>query len=410
MTERVVVIGAGQAGVQAAFSLRDEGFAGEIHLIGDEPGSPYQRPPLSKAFLLGKVGGDALLLKSAALYDEYRICLRLNRRAIGIDPARRCVTLDDGDSLGYDALVLATGARNRTLDVPGAGLGGVMTLRTRRDAERLKEQLARARRAVVVGAGFIGLEFAAVARTLDIDVTVAEIAARPLMRALSVEMAGFLRGRHERAGVTFAFETGVRAITGDTQVDGVELTSGERLASDLVLVGVGARANTELAEAAGLEVRDGIVVDRRLRTSEAHIYAIGDCAAHPNRHSGRPLTRLESVQNATDQGRTVAAAILGRPVAYEALPWFWSDQGELKLQIAGVSDGHDLAVIRGDPGQGRFSVFCFRADRLIAVESMNMGPDHVLARRLLAAGGPITPSQAADHNVPLKAHLLATPA
>ena len=405
MTERVVVVGAGQAGVQAAFSLRDEGFAGDIEVIGEEPGAPYQRPPLSKSFLLGKIDDDALLLKSTALYDEYRIGLRSGRRVAGVDRAHRRVTLDDGQSVAYDVLVLATGARHRVLDAPGAGLAGVMTLRTRLDAERLRERLPGVRRAVVVGAGFIGLEFAAVARTLGVEVTVVEIAARPLARALSSEMAGFLRQRHETAGVSFAFDTGVQAILGDGRVEGVELRTGEKLSADLVLIGVGACPNTELAEAAGLEVRDGIVVDGQLRTSDPAVYAIGDCAAHPNRFARSSLTRLESVQNATDQGRSVAAAILRRPVAYAALPWFWSDQGDLRLQIAGLGDGHDLAVLRGDPGQGRFSVFCFRDDRLIAVESMNMGPDHVLARRLLSAEAPMTPSQAADLGTPLKAHL-----
>ena len=406
MTERVVVVGAGQAGVQAAFSLRDEGFAGAIEIVGDEPGTPYQRPPLSKAFLLGKIDGEGLLLKSRRLYDEYGVVLGTGRRAVGLDRVQRRVRLADGQSLAYDHLILATGARLRMLDAPGAGLAGVMTLRTQADAERLRDRLPHVRRAVVVGAGFIGLEFAAVARAMGVEVTVVEIAPRPLARALSAEMAGFLRRRHELAGVRFVFEAGVQAICGgDAGVEHVELAQGETLPADLVLVGVGASPNTELAEAAGLEVRNGIVVDGQLRTSDPAIYAIGDCAAHPNRYCRTPLVRLESVQNATDQGRTVAAAILRRPVAYEALPWFWSDQGDLKLQIAGVGDGHDLTVVRGDPEQGRFSVFCFAEGRLVAVESMNSGPDHVMARRLMAANASITAAQAADLNAPLKAHL-----
>ena len=410
MTEKVVIVGSGQAGIQAALSLRDEGFEGSIRIVGEEPGLPYQRPPLSKAYLLGRLDDEGVLLKTAQLYEDYRLDLSFGVRAEAIDRAARRVRLSNGEAAAFDHLILATGARNRTLDVPGADLDGVLTLRTLNHAKDLVARLDGAKRVVVVGAGFIGLEFAAVAAAKGIKVVVVEAAPRPMARALSPEMSRFFEARHTAWGVGFIFDATVRAIAGEGgKVAGVDLADGPSIPADLVLVGVGVAPNTELAAEAGLATDNGVLVDDRLITSDPAISAIGDCARHPNRFSAAGPVLVESVQNATDQGRAVAARIAGKPVkAYDAAPWFWSDQGDLKLQIAGLGAGHETAVVRGDPATGAFSVFCFKGGRLLAVESVNRGPDHIMARRLLAARANITPEQAADEATPLKAWLAAS--
>jgi 3-phenylpropionate/trans-cinnamate dioxygenase ferredoxin reductase subunit len=391
--------------VQAAFSLRDEGFEGDITLVGEEPGAPYQRPPLSKAYLLGKLDDEGVLLKAERLYEEGRI-LRLGGVSVtAIDRAGKTATLSDGALLAYDQLVLSTGARQRALGVPGEALDGVLTLRSIADARALKARLDSVRRVVVVGAGFIGLEFAAVARARGIEVVVIEVAPRPLGRALSTEMSRFFEERHVSWGVDFLFGAAVEAIEGDGAARAVRLDNGMRTEADLVLAGVGVVPNVELAEAAGLATDNGVVVDDQMRTQDPAIFAIGDCARHPNRFSALGPLRVESVQNATDQARTAAAVIAGKAAAYHAVPWFWSDQGDLKLQIAGLGAGHDTAVVRGDPAKGAYSVFCFKGDRLLAVESVNRGPDHIMARRLIAAGAALTPAEAADESLPLRSFL-----
>ncbi|WP_395673410.1 NAD(P)/FAD-dependent oxidoreductase, partial [Phenylobacterium sp.] len=402
MTARVVIAGTGQAGVQTAFSLRDDGYDGEIVLLGEEPGLPYQRPPLSKSYLLGKLDETGVLLKGANLYGENRITLRDGVSVQAIDRPGRSVRLSSGEDLSYDHLVLATGARQRALGVPGEALDGVLTLRTIVDARGLKARLEGVRRAVVVGAGFIGLEFAAVARAQGVEVTVVELAPRPLSRALSAEMSLFFHERHLAWGVDFIFGALLEEIRGEGgRVTGVRLQNGVDVPADLVLVGVGVIPNAELAADAGLLVENGVVVDAHMRTTDPAILAVGDCAAHPNPFSAVGPVRVESVQNATDQGRCAAATIVGTPQPYAAVPWFWSDQADLKLQMAGLSTGHDTAVVRGDPAKGAFSVFCFKDGRLLAVESVNKGPDHVMARRLIAAQvqnaqPQITAEQAAD--------------
>jgi 3-phenylpropionate/trans-cinnamate dioxygenase ferredoxin reductase subunit len=403
--EKVVIVGSGQAGVQAAFSLRDFGFEGEITIVGEEPALPYQRPPLSKAYLLGKLGDDGLLLKASERYSEYRVDLRLGAQAEAIDRQGQRLRLRGGEDLPYDHLILATGARLRMLAVPGAALNGVHGLRTVEDARTLQARLDGAKRVVVVGGGFIGLEFAAVARQKGVEVVVVEIAPRVMARVVSTETSRFFQDRHKAWGVEFLFGTGVAAIRGVGSVEGIELTNGISIAADLVLVGIGVFPNSELAETAGLAVDDGVVVDEVMRTSDPSVSAVGDCARAPNLFSALGAIRLESVQNATDQGRCVAARIAGAPKPYDAVPWFWSDQGDLKLQIAGIGVGYDRAAIRGDIAKGAFSVFCFKDGRLVAVESVNRGPDHIMARRLIAAGTRLTPEDAADESRPLKAHL-----
>lgn len=406
--DKVVIVGSGQAGVQCAISLRDQGYQGAVAIVGDEPGWPYQRPPLSKAYLLGKMDDDGILLRAPALYDELGVALLDGVRAQAIDRDAGRLWLSSGEALPYDHLVLATGARQRPLTIPGAHLDGVLSLRTLADAKRLMARLEGMKRAVVVGAGFIGLEFAAVARALGVAVTVVEIADRAMARALSRPMAAFFEQRHRSWGVDFHLGASVQEIHGVDRVREVELSDGSRLPADMVLVGIGVLANTELAEQAGLTVGDGIIVDELLQTSDPAISAIGDVAFHPSRFSAIGPVRLESVQNAADQGRAMAARVAGKPKPYDYAPWFWSDQGDLKLQIAGLSAGHDQTVLRGDPASGAFSVFLFRQGRLLACESVNRAADHMVTRRLLQADLPLAPEQAADESTPMKAYLAHT--
>lgn len=409
----ILVLGTGQAGFQVAVSLREEKFDGRVVLVGDEPELPYQRPPLSKAYLTGKADAAGVRLRPDRFFAEHRLELRTGERATRIDRGARRVVLGSGETLAYDHLVLALGARNRALPVPGADLDGVAQLRTLADAEGLRLRLEAARRAVVVGAGFIGLEFAAVAAARGAAVTVVEAAGRPMARSLSPAMSAFFQAAHEREGVRFEFGAAVARVLGDEdgRAAGVETADGRRFPADLVLVGIGVVPNAELAAEADLAVADGIVVDERLATGDPEISAIGDCARHPCRFAaGGALVRIESVQNAVDQARCVAARLAGRSAApYAAVPWFWSDQGALKLQIAGLATPHERAVARGDPASGAFSVFCFREGRLAGVESANRPLDHVFARKLLANGTELTPEQAADPGFDLKAHAAAAP-
>ncbi|MCE4225542.1 oxidoreductase [Methylobacterium sp. C25] len=401
----VVIVGAGQAGLQTAASLREAGFAAPITVVGDEDALPYQRPPLSKAYLAGKTDAEGLLLRPASYFTEHRIAHR-RARAVRIDRDARTLGLDDESELAYDHLVLATGSRNRALPVPGADLPGVYQLRSLADADRLREALEAAARIVVVGAGFIGLEFAAVCAGRGLAVTVVEAAERVMERAVSAETSDAFRIAHEAMGVTFRLRAGVVAIEGhEGRAAAVVLADGESIPADLVLVGVGVLPNQELAERAGLAVRDGIEIDAFLTTSDPAISAIGDCARFPTRFaagmSRGDRVRIESVQNAIDQGRCLAARLTGRPSAYDAVPWFWSDQGRHKLQIAGLAETGDGSVVRG--GGEAFSVFRFRDGRLCAVESINRPAEHMAARRILALGRALTPAQAAEPAFDLKA-------
>jgi 3-phenylpropionate/trans-cinnamate dioxygenase ferredoxin reductase subunit len=398
------IVGTGQAGFQAAASLRQDGFGGRIVLIGDEPVPPYQRPPLSKSYLARESALDELWLRPGAFYTQHQIDLLAGETVTGIDRVGRRLRLASGSELSWDHLVLATGARYRPLAVPGAELDGVLPLRTLADADVLRERLDRTREVVVVGAGFIGLEFASVAITRGAAVHIIEVTQHPMGRVVSATISKFFTDAHRRWGAKVSLGTGVGRIFGaGGRVTGVETTDGRRLPADLVLICIGVIPNAELAGEAGLAVDNGIVVDEYLAAGDARVFAVGDCANFPTPFAvGR--VRLESVQNAVDQGRCVAAHIAGKPVAYDKVPWFWSDQGDLKLQIAGITAGHDQAVLRGDPDGGHFSVFCYRTGRLIGVESVNQTADHVVARRLLAGDPKLTPQQAADESFDLRAH------
>ncbi|MEC4017548.1 NAD(P)/FAD-dependent oxidoreductase [Streptomyces sp. H27-D2] len=398
------MIGAGQGGYQTASSLRESGFTGRVLLVGDEPGLPYERPPLSKAYLSGTLDAEKLQLRPGSYYERNTIEL-VNQRVSRIDRQARTVRLADGGTLRYDHLVLATGARNRVLPIPGNDLAGVVPLRTRQDTDLLRSSLVTAKNVVVVGAGFIGLEFAAMANKLGHLVTVVEALDRPMARVVTPSTAGYFTALHEQHGNRFAFGRGVAAFHGDGagRVTGVELADGTRLAADLVLVGVGVAPDTELARLAGLDVDNGVVVDAHLTTSDPAISAIGDCASFPSVQTGARV-RLESVQNAVDHARCVATRITGERRPYGDLPWFWSDQFASTLQIAGVGDGHDTAVPLGDAG-GAFSALLFRDGRLVAVESVNRPGDHMAARRLLANGCGLSPQEAAGEGFALKAYL-----
>jgi len=400
----VAIVGAGQAGFQTASSLRQEGFGGRIVLIGDEPGLPYQRPPLSKSYLAGASGLEELWLRPEAFYETQNIDLMTGETVTAIDRPGRRLRLASGGEIACDHIVLATGARFRPLPVPGVELDGVLPLRTLADADILRERLAEARDVVVIGAGFIGLEFASVAIAAGAAVHVIEVTHHPMGRVVSAQTSRFFTGAHRGWGAAISLGTGVaRILSADGRVAGVETSDGGVLPADLVLVCIGVVPNAELAGDAGLAVDNGIVVDEYLATGAATISAIGDCANFPTRFAAGRV-RLESVQNGVDQARAVAARIAGKPMPYDKVPWFWSDQGELKLQIAGITAGHDAAVVRGDPESGGFSVFCFRDGGLIGVESVNRPADHIVTRRLLAGDPRLAPEQAADESYDLRAH------
>ena len=406
MSAGVVIAGAGQAGFQTAVSLRMEGYEDAVRLIGEEPWLPYQRPPLSKAFMAGKQEIEATTLRPETYYRDHRVDLLTGERVVAIEQASRCVVLESGSRIPYDALVLATGARNRLLPIPGAGLDGVCYLRTRDDAVEISSRLEYAQNVVVIGGGFIGLELAAAAAELGKQVVVMELQARLMSRAVAPVMSDFFRELHVRHGVRVALETTVRAIGGGLRASEVVTEDGTVYPADLVVIGIGVAPNTQLAQGVGLPVADGIVVDQYLRTADESIYAIGDCCWHPNCYAGG-CTRLESVQNAVDQARFVASAIRGKSRIYDAVPWFWTDQFEAKLQMAGFAQGSDQVVTRGELESGKFSVCYFKQGRLVGLDSVNRPADHMAARKILAAGRVLTPEQAADPNLDLKAAAMA---
>jgi 3-phenylpropionate/trans-cinnamate dioxygenase ferredoxin reductase subunit len=402
----VVVVGTGQAAAQLAMSLRQRGYDGPVTLVGEEPHLPYERPPLSKAYLAGKVEPESLSLRPASFWQAKQVDVRTGVAVERIEREHCRIVLADGTRLEYEHLVLATGAEARRLDVPGAALAGVHLLRTQDDADRLRAALAAARHVVVVGAGFIGLEVAAVAREAGAGVTVLEGLDRAMARVVSPTTAAAVVAEHRARGVDVRFETGMAGARGDERgwVRAVITTAGDRLPCDVLVMGVGVSPRTELAAASGLPCVNGVLVDECLRTEDPAISAIGDCAAFPSPFADGKVVRLEAVQNAADQARCVAERLTGAPVSYGKVPWFWTTQYGLKLQVAGLVGGHDRAVVRGDPQSGAFSVFCFDSDRLLGVESLNRPADHVLARALLAGDPGLTPELVADPDTDLKAY------
>ncbi|GAA1094322.1 MULTISPECIES: NAD(P)/FAD-dependent oxidoreductase [Tsukamurella] len=408
--ERVVIVGAGHAGAQLCAGLRQDGWEGRILLIGDEPSLPYQRPPLSKTYLAGTTTLDDLLIRKPDFYTKEGVDFRQGR-VVGIDREARTVDLEDGESLGYDELVLCLGARPRRLELPGADLEGVHYLRDAADIGRIREDTATARHAVIIGAGYIGLETAASLRKLGIGVTVIEVADRVLQRVTAPEVSEFYDRVHREEGVDIRVGVGVAGLEGDDgRVTGVRLSDGELVRAELVIVGVGVVPNVELAAAAGLPVDNGVVIDAYGRTSDPHVFAAGDCASYHDTRYGRRL-RLESVPNAMEQAKSVAAAICGGQKEIAALPWFWSDQYDLKLQIAGLNAGYDEIVLRGDPADGRgFACFYFAQGRLIAADCVNRAQEFMFSKRAIAQG--LAPDRAllADLETPLRSLLEAQPA
>ncbi|EPX84886.1 NAD(P)H-nitrite reductase [Rubellimicrobium thermophilum DSM 16684] len=402
----VVVVGAGQAGLALVARLRADGFDGPITLIGAEPHPPYQRPPLSKAYLLGEMPQERLYLRPESFYAEQGIDLRLGSPAAAIDTGRQVVVLETGAEIPYDELVLATGAVPRRLPAAiGGDLEGVFTMRDIRDADALAPQMRPGRRALVVGGGYIGLEGAAVAASRGLQVTLIEMAPRILNRVASAETADWFRALHRAHGVDIREGTGLDRLLGkDGRVTAARLSTGEEIPVDLVLVGIGIQPDTRLAESAGIAVENGIRTDEYGRTSVPHVWAAGDCASFP--HEGGRL-RLESVGHAIDQAETVARNIMGAEQPYRPMPWFWSDQYDCKLQIAGLGQGHDRIVTRrlGEGPDAPLSHWYFRDGRLIAVDAMNDSRAYMIGKRLIEAGRSPDPALLADPATDLKALL-----
>lgn len=400
----VIIVGAGHGGYQVAASLRQAGFSDRICLINDEAHLPYQRPPLSKAYIKGSAGPESLMFRPEKFYHDQTIEL-IAGRAVSIDRAGRKVLLASGETLAYGHLVLATGARNRLLDLPNANLPDVKYLRILDESEALRKIMPSKTRVVVIGAGFIGLEFAATARIKGLEVDVLELAPRVMARAVTAEVSDYFQARHREAGIRVHLGVQATSIEGEGgKVTGVSLSDGRHLPADLVVVGVGVLPNIELAAEAGLPVAAGIIVDEYLSTADPNISAIGDCALFASPRFGGSQ-RLESVQNATDHARSLAARLTGDRKPYDSHPWFWSDQGDDKLQIAGLTTGYDRVVLRGDPAKKAFSAFCYHGDKLLGIESINRAGDHMFGRRLQAMDRSITPEQAADASFDLKSAL-----
>ncbi|MFT4046439.1 MAG: FAD-dependent oxidoreductase [Solimonas sp.] len=398
----VVIVGAGQAGGEVASALRQQGFTGSVVLLGDEPYVPYRRPPLSKAFLSGDATLESLFIKAQPAYEKLNIECRFGIGVESLDRAARRLRLYDGTTLDYGKLVLATGGRPRKLSLPGAEHPNVHYVRTIADILRLKEQFGPGRKLVIIGGGYIGLEAASVGIKKGLDVTVVEALPRVLARVTAPEISAFYERVHKSRGVRLHTGVGVHSLEGDPLVTGVTLADGTRVPADIVIVGIGLIPNVELADMAGIEVSNGgIVVDRHAQTSDPDIYAAGDCTFHENVFFDRRM-RLESVPNAMEQGRIVAASIVGKPVAYSAVPWFWSDQYELKLQMVGLSQGYDRLVVRGSLDSESFSAFYLKDGVVISADAVNRPQEFMVAKKLVADRVKVDAGQLADENFILK--------
>jgi 3-phenylpropionate/trans-cinnamate dioxygenase ferredoxin reductase subunit len=396
----LVIIGASYAGVQTALSAREAGYAEPICIISEEDMLPYQRPPLSKAYILTDMAESKLVLRGEKFFTDKKIDLVLNAKAMRIDRAGKRVELKDQPAVGFDKLVIATGSRARLLPTAAAAQN-IFYLRSLADARALKAHLQQASQIVVIGGGFIGLEVAASAAKLGKQVTVVESATRLIERALSPVLSQYLRDIHESHGVTIRFSETVIGVAPNGSMTEIHCANGDRLSADLVLVGIGGIPNAELASEAGIGCENGIMVDEFGVSDNADVLAAGDCTSHYNSLVKRNI-RLESVQHAQDQAKSAGAAIAGARISYTAIPRFWSDQYDAKLQMVGLSEGHDRHIIRGSIADGKFSVFLFRAGRLVAIDSVNRPGDQLIGRRLIASGAAITPDQAADLAFDLK--------
>ncbi len=402
-SQRVVIVGAGHAGGSAAAFLRQFGWEGDISLIGEEPVLPYQRPPLSKAWLKGEATQGDLELRPADFYSTAGIDVQLGTTVARIDRASKTVVLASGAAVAYSRVIIATGSKLRTLPVPGMNLAPLLELRTMADADRIKDVVRPGLRLIIVGGGYVGLEVAASARTLGATVTVIEREARLLARVASVALSEHVLGQHRGKGVDILLGASVAAIEGEGgRVGGVLLSDGRRIAGDAVLVGIGASGQMDLAHQAGLACGDGIKVDAAARTSDPDIYAIGDCSSRPMMLYWRDV-RLESVPNAVEQAKQAASDICGKPVPLADVPWFWSDQFDMRLQMAGLAHDVDRTVVRGNPAEGKFAVFHLHADGCVqAVEAVNMTAEYMGGRLLIGKRSKIDPLRLADTTIPMK--------
>lgn len=407
MPEHIAIVGAGQAAAQAIETLRRNDYRGDITLVGEEPHLPYQRPPLSKAYLAGVLGRERLAIRNPDWYRERGVTLRLGRCCIGIDCAGRSIRLDDDTVISYDALLLATGSRALRLAGPGATLPGVHYLRTLADVDAIQAHLAAARCVVVIGGGYVGLEVAASCRGRGYEVTVLEMADRVMSRVVCAPVSRFYEAEHARHGVRLALGTRVTEIAGSEHVEAVHCADGSQHPADLVVVGVGVRPVDALAAQAGIECADGVVVDEQCRTSDPHIWAAGDCTRHPSLRYGRRV-RLESVDGAFEQSTVAAQSMLGLPAVYDKVPWFWSDQYDLKLIIVGLASDDAEIVMRGDPASRAFSACYLRDGEFLAIETVNRPKDQMAARKLIASRARLDRARLADPQIALKDCLLAS--
>jgi len=401
MSETIVIVGAGHAAGQAAASLRQKKFAGRIVIIGDEPYIPYQRPPLSKKFLAGELEEKRLYFKPENFYPDHDVEMRLSTRVTAIDPDNKSIQLDDDSTISYDKLLLTTGSRVRKLSIPGSDLSGIHYLRSIEDVLAIQKDFRDGARLVIVGAGYIGLEVAAIAVKRGIDVTVLETEDRAMNRVVAPEISAFFQKLHKEAGVKIEFGRMVQEFRGADSVEEVVCADGHVVPADSCIVGIGIIPNTELAEAAGLDCDNGIVVDEFARTSAPDIYSAGDCTRHPNSLLGINL-RLESVHNALEQAKTAAAAMCGDLQPYAQIPWFWSDQYDVKLQIVGLSSGYDKLVIRGDQDAKSFAAFYLKNGRVLAIDAINSPREFMLGKKLIAAKAQFDPEKLADESVDFK--------
>ena len=400
--KRFVIVGAGHAGAMLALSLRQQGWQGRITVVGAEAYLPYHRPPLSKLFLAGEKSVAEILIRPATVYEKTGVEFMLETSVLSIDRRAKRVQLNDSQTLRYDKLALTTGAKVRQVELPGADLPGVFYLRHLDDVEQIKTHIRRGAKAVIVGGGYIGLETAAVLNNKGMQVTVLELTERILQRVTSPVVSEFYHRIHREAGVSIYCNQRVSNLAGDHQLEQVQCEDGAVFPADLVIIGVGILPDTALAQAAGLQVDNGIVVDAQGRSSDPNIFAAGDCACHYNPIYDRRL-RLESVQNATEQTREIAAAACGKPANYAPVPWFWSEQYDLRLQIAGLSQDYDDSVLRGNATQGRdFTLFYLRGGKVIAADAVNRPQDFMASKKLIAGGQQVDAAQLADPDIAIK--------
>ncbi len=400
-----VVVGGSHSAAQFVTSLRQMSWQGKITVISDEAFLPYQRPPLSKTFLSGEKKQQELLIRPAKTYEQHDIQFILGKKVVAIDRQKKQVELSDGQNIFYDKLMLSTGAQVRKLTIPGNTLPGVCYLRTMEDVKNISQYVQQDRQAVIVGGGYIGLETAASLRKLGMQVTVLEAMSRVLERVTSADISSFYSRVHSDEGVNIVLNTQVTAFEGEGRVQNVICQDGSTFSADLVVVGIGVIPNTQLAETAGLEVNNGIVVNEFCQTADENILAAGDCTSHYNPIYQRTI-RLESVQNASDQARVAAATVCGQPKAYHALPWFWSDQYDLKLQMAGLSQGYDQVVVRGDMSHGRsFAAFYLKEDKVISVDAINRVKEFMMAKRLITLGLEVDSALLSDETIPMNSFI-----